>query len=193
MACSFSYLISCLWFCLALTKAYYCDSNIDDDNLDPSFAPKSFLVQADHRLAVSCIWKTNFLLHPSTRHRLAASSPNCYWLLPWLAGDIQANPGPVRFPCRRCDRPVKCNQKGIQCDVCYDWLHVRCINMSESQSTIFWVTLILPGAVQTAGVKPCSTMMLVAFLTFLLVLHLNLSISLSFTVTPPILLPLPAL
>lgn len=133
MACSFSYLISCLWFCLALTKAYYCDSNIDDDNLDPSFAPKSFLVQADHRLAVSCIWKTNFLLRQSTRHRLAASSPNCYWLLPWLAGDIEANPGPVRFPCRRCDRPVKCNQKGIQCDVCYDWLHVRCINMSESE------------------------------------------------------------
>ena len=30
-----------------------------------------------------------------------------------LAGDIAANPGPFRFPCTVCNRPVCVNQRGI--------------------------------------------------------------------------------
>ncbi len=29
-----------------------------------------------------------------------------------------------------CNKPVKSNQRGIQCEVCYSWLHAKCINLS---------------------------------------------------------------
>ena len=40
-----------------------------------------------------------------------------------LGGDIQSNPGPVKYPCGICERPVKYNQRGIQCDFCNKWHH----------------------------------------------------------------------
>ena len=55
-------------------------------------------------------------------------------LLLLLAGDIEVNPGPVRkwkYPCGVCSAPVKSNQRGIQCDVCANWLHTRCIGISN--------------------------------------------------------------
>ena len=39
-------------------------------------------------------------------------------------GDINPNPGPQwKFPCGVCHKPVKSNQKGIQCDYCDRWYH----------------------------------------------------------------------
>ena len=54
------------------------------------------------------------------------------WLsyLLFLAGDIAANPGPVRFPCTVCNCPVCVNQRGIQCDKCVKWTHVKCAHIS---------------------------------------------------------------
>ena len=53
-------------------------------------------------------------------------------LLP-LSGDVELNPGPVRHPCRICDRPVKCNQRGVQCECCYYWLHTKCMHLSNEE------------------------------------------------------------
>ena len=35
-----------------------------------------------------------------------------------LSGDIATNPGPIRFPCGSCAKPVRSNQHGLQCDDC---------------------------------------------------------------------------
>ena len=59
-----------------------------------------------------------------------------FYLLLISAGDIEVNPGPAttrwKYPCGVCSKPVRCNQKGIQCDVCTSWLHARCIGLSNS-------------------------------------------------------------
>ena len=51
------------------------------------------------------------------------------------AGDIALNPGPARFPCTVCARPVRVNQRGIQCDGCDKWTHASCSNMSRDLYT----------------------------------------------------------
>ena len=43
-----------------------------------------------------------------------------------LAGDIQSNPGPVKFPCTTCNKNIRSNSKAIECDVCLQWTHVKC-------------------------------------------------------------------
>lgn len=54
------------------------------------------------------------------------------------SGDISPNPGSDhtggkkpewKFPCVVCERPVRCNQKGILCDGCGKWYHIKCIDM----------------------------------------------------------------
>ena len=57
------------------------------------------------------------------------------------SGNISLNPGPDRivsdngkkpvwkFPCAVCDKPVRCNQKGILCNGCDSWHHIKCIDM----------------------------------------------------------------
>lgn len=49
-----------------------------------------------------------------------------------LSGDIQPNPGPNwRYPSGACTKPVKVNQKGVQCDVCDHWYHTKCCSMGD--------------------------------------------------------------
>jgi len=52
-----------------------------------------------------------------------------------LSGDIELNPGPRQYkhPCGVCSKPVKSNQKGIQCEVCNFWLHTRCIGIPDDE------------------------------------------------------------
>ena len=47
-----------------------------------------------------------------------------------LSGDIHLNPGPVRYPCTVCYRPVKLNERALSCDVCQRWTHCRCSGVS---------------------------------------------------------------
>ena len=35
-----------------------------------------------------------------------------------LSCDVELNPGPVRFPCSVCYKPVRVDQRALQCDVC---------------------------------------------------------------------------
>lgn len=45
----------------------------------------------------------------------------------YSSGDICPNPGPrnILDPCGICKKPVKNNQRGICCDLCNGWFHVR--------------------------------------------------------------------
>ena len=55
------------------------------------------------------------------------STRNNYFLILalLLSGDISLNPGPVKYPCIGCKKPVKSNQ---QCDFCDQWIHRKCTN-----------------------------------------------------------------
>ena len=67
-----------------------------------------------------------------------------------VCGDVHPNPGPStannnpkqntdstksrkapvwKYPCALCSKPVRANQKGILCDICNRWLHIKCLNM----------------------------------------------------------------
>ena len=48
---------------------------------------------------------------------------------------MEVNPGPRnwKYPCGVCAKPVKSNQRGVQCDVCTMWLHTRCIGISNEE------------------------------------------------------------
>ena len=70
-----------------------------------------------------------------------------------LCGDVETNPGPVcKFPCAKCEKPVKSNQKGIQCDGCDRWFHIKCghlpsdiySKLSNSNDPWFCSTCCLP-------------------------------------------------
>ena len=49
-----------------------------------------------------------------------------------LSGNVELNPGPhYKHPCGCCTKPVKANQRGVQCDICDIWYHTRCMQMSS--------------------------------------------------------------
>ena len=58
--------------------------------------------------------------------------PICYWLI-LLGGDVKTNPGPVKFPCTICGKPVKSNQMGVCCDECENWTHVKYCSLSVGE------------------------------------------------------------
>lgn len=53
-----------------------------------------------------------------------------------LSGDCHPNPGPAKpvykFPCGICEKPVKSNQRGVQCDDCDVWFHTKCMSMPSA-------------------------------------------------------------
>ena len=95
--------------------------------LNVRFAPESAVVSPQVLLCSN--WKRGRLMLRSTG-RLPFLL--CSILL-LTAGDIEINPGPVKYPCGRCCKAVKSNQRGIFCEVCYQWFHTRCINMSNPE------------------------------------------------------------
>ena len=65
-----------------------------------------------------------------------------------LNGNVETNPGPqYKYPCGDCAKPVKCNQKGIQCDMCNIWYHARCCVMNDhiydslANSLCIWICI----------------------------------------------------
>ena len=36
-----------------------------------------------------------------------------------------------KYPCAACSKPVRLNQKGILCDGCCKWHHIKCVNMDH--------------------------------------------------------------
>ena len=38
-----------------------------------------------------------------------------------------------KYPCRKCFKPVKSNQKGLECNNCIKWVHFKCTNLTDTQ------------------------------------------------------------
>ena len=54
-----------------------------------------------------------------------------------LGRDIQLNPGPNwKYPGVICNKAVKRNQKGIQCDHCDLWYHTKCCSIGDEMYQI---------------------------------------------------------
>lgn len=75
------------------------------------------------------------------------SSHRVLYLLFVIASDCSLlNPGPVKLPCGICAKPVKCNQRAIECEECLVWFHVNCIALSTksyadhcNDSNLVWI------------------------------------------------------
>lgn len=51
-----------------------------------------------------------------------------------VLGGVKGRRHPLwKFPCSVCCKPVKCNQKGLYCDLCNRWCHSRCSDVSDIQ------------------------------------------------------------
>ena len=78
-----------------------------------------------------------FAGRPYFRHRnycqpiKVLKSKWCIWFCLLICGDIEANPGP--FPCSVCVQEVQDDQQGLYCEVCFNWNHRACVNMSEPE------------------------------------------------------------
>ena len=82
-------------------------------NMRTLFAPRTLVEGSCSRFAL-CVWRQRSHLCPIHQHRLqrsrSATFPSCYWLL-LLAGDVELNPGPERWPlCATHKIPVRKNQ-----------------------------------------------------------------------------------
>ncbi|CAG2252700.1 unnamed protein product [Mytilus edulis] len=66
---------------------------------------------------------------------ISGSKTHTFYLLLTLilSNDISLNPGPIKYPCGECQKPVRKNQHGILCDDCELWHHIKCINMPLNQ------------------------------------------------------------
>ena len=42
------------------------------------------------------------------------------------------NPGPNKYPCGICDRPVAKNHRGLECDECGYWVHIKCGDVTST-------------------------------------------------------------
>ena len=38
-----------------------------------------------------------------------------------------------KYPCIVCANPVKTNQRGLECNTCLKWVHLRCTDLNEDQ------------------------------------------------------------
>lgn len=105
---------------------------------DSAYAPEELRCAPENppptlggQAAVLISWKRDTHLRPSY-YRGRAQIPTHFWLL-LLAGDVERNPGPVRYPCTVCGKAVRSNQRGIFCDGCDQWTHAKCCRIDISE------------------------------------------------------------
>lgn len=100
-----------------------------------------------------CKSSVNYYAYKQISLELVAPLLSCT-LKALVAGDIAINPGPGagqdptisdtrskvkakpkwKHPCKSCCKPVRDNQRGIQCDGCDIWWHQKCtVNVSEEK------------------------------------------------------------
>ena len=63
-------------------------------------------------------------------------------LLHLISGNVHLNPGPM-FPCSVCAGNMTWRVKSVQCCTCFEWVHLRCSQLSLSKfrtfgSSHFW-------------------------------------------------------
>ena len=128
-------MMKCAWACfLRLVVLVVALRVVSECSMDTFVSPFSMTQRCPARPPFSRRFLTRSLLHrrgPSWGSRWL---PVCLLL---LSGDVDPNPGPVlqaqwKYPCGVCSRAVRSNQKGIFCEVCLQWLHTKCINLSNA-------------------------------------------------------------
>ncbi|VDI37763.1 Hypothetical predicted protein [Mytilus galloprovincialis] len=50
-----------------------------------------------------------------------------------MSGDVHPHPGPIKYPCSVCERPVAKNQHALQCDSCDQWVHIKCDGITKQE------------------------------------------------------------
>ena len=50
-----------------------------------------------------------------------------------LSGDVHSNPGPIKYPCHACQRPVANNHRAMGCESCGIWVHIKCGGVTPKQ------------------------------------------------------------
>ena len=108
MAIGCRFLLSGLWFCFAVFRICHAHEFVQDDNLELLFGLRQLAVRSPSAL---CTWRVNSHLRPwaSSSRRRHFVVPNCYWLI-LLAGDVETNPGPTKYPCTSCSKAVRNNR-----------------------------------------------------------------------------------
>ena len=53
-----------------------------------------------------------------------------------LSGDVQLNPGPPtrtpKYPYGVCSKNVNSNHKAMECEDCFMWYNIKCLNMGDN-------------------------------------------------------------
>ena len=49
-----------------------------------------------------------------------------------------------KYPCIECQKPVKSNQKGLECDICKKWVHFKCTDLTQGQFIFLEVNEDIP-------------------------------------------------
>ena len=49
-----------------------------------------------------------------------------------------------KYPCIACSKPVKCNQKGLECNACKKWVHFKCTDLADDQYNLLEVNEDIP-------------------------------------------------
>ncbi len=128
------FLLSYLWLCFVVVKVTSASRLFEEVEAGPGnvlFSPRRILGDGGGLGAIVVTWTKNSRLRPS-QSLGPATVPLTYWLL-LLAGDIERNPGPVKHPCKVCQKPVKNDHQGLCCDRCDKWLHAGCCSVSHQE------------------------------------------------------------
>ena len=67
--------------------------------------------------------KNQFSLYALTKLKFSKHHSYFKYLL-ILSGDINLHPGPVKYPCSVCAKPVR--KRIISCEKCGSWIHKKC-------------------------------------------------------------------
>ena len=132
MATRWRFLIACLWIFLTICRMSASIRTPSDANSDLLFAPRRLM--SNGKSSAICAWRRSSHLRPHLRRSrsYSATIPCTYWLL-LIAGDVEINPGPIRFPCTVCQKPVRTNQRGVCCDACDLWTHASCARVGNEE------------------------------------------------------------
>ena len=77
--------------------------------------------------------KTSVTSYSGTIPSKPKSFRTIFQLLVLLSGDVHLHPGPVKYPCAICSRPVASNHRALQCDRCDFWCHIKCVGVPPAQ------------------------------------------------------------
>ena len=81
-----------------------------------------WLVNAKRKKKISRTYNINIVNHRTS----------CQMMLLLLSGDIELNPGPIKFPCGICQNAVRDGMRAVCCDECDVWYHVKCYSISNA-------------------------------------------------------------